>query len=53
MIHYFRNLSIDIQLGRSDNNARKHVLNQTIKDTNIGNQNVPYKNNFTGDESIV
>lgn len=46
MIHYFRNSSID-------NNARKKVLDQTIKETYIGNQTSPHKNRFTGNETIV
>ena len=39
MIHCFRNWIID-------NNKRKEVLNQTIKETNIGNQTVPHTNSF-------
>ena len=46
MIHCFRNWIID-------NNKRKEVLNQTIKETNIGNQTVPHTNSFTGSETIV
>ena len=53
MIHCFRNLSIDNQIGRSENNARKDVLKQTIKQTNIGNQTVSQKNSSTGNASII
>ena len=53
MIHCFRNSRLDDQIGRSDNNARKDVLNQTIKQSIIGNQTVPHKNSSTGNASII
>ena len=53
MTHFFRNSRLDDQIERSDNNARKDVLNQTIKQTIIGNQTVPYKNSSTGNASII
>ena len=49
----FRNSSIDNQIGGSDNNGRKDVLSETFKETINGNQTVPHKNSFTGNESIV
>ena len=53
MIHCFRNSRLDDQIGRSDNNARKDVLNQTIKQSIIGNQTVPHKTSSTGNASII
>ena len=53
MIYCFRNRSIDNQLGRSGDNARRDALNQTIKETNIGNQTVPQNNSFKGNASII
>ena len=42
IIHCFRNSSIDNQIGKSNTNARKEELKQTIKKTNIENQAVPH-----------
>lgn len=62
MIHYFRNSTTDNQIGRSNTNARKDELKQTIKEINIGNQTVshnianqmaPHKKSFAGNESVV
>ena len=53
MIHGFRNSKLDDQIERSDNSARKDVLNQTIKQTIIGNQTVPHKNSSKGNASII
>ena len=53
MIHCFINSRLDNQIGRSDNNARKDVLNQTIKQSIMGNQAVPHKNSSTGNASII
>lgn len=62
MIHYFRNSTIDNQIGKSNTNARKDELKQTIKEINIGNQTVshnianqmaPHKKSFAGNESVV
>lgn len=39
-------VSIDNEVGRCDKDARKDVLKETVKETNIGNQIVPHKGNF-------
>ena len=49
----FRNSNTDNQIRRSENNGRKDALNQTYKETIIGNQTAPHKNSFAGNESIV
>lgn len=46
-------VSIDNEVGRCDKDARKDVLKETVKETNIGNQIVPHKGNFEVKESIV
>ena len=62
MIHYFGNLTIDNQIGRSNTNARKDELKQTINEINIGNQTIshnianqmaPHKKSFAGNQSVV
>ena len=62
MIHYFGNSTIDNQIGRSNTNARKDELKQTIKEINIGNQTIshnianqvtPHKKSFAGNQSVV
>ena len=62
MIHYFRNSTIDNQIGTSNTNARKDELKQTIKEINIGNQVIshnianqmaPHKKSFAGNQSVV
>lgn len=62
MIHYFGNSTIDNQIGKSNTNARKDELKQTIKEIKIGNQTVshnianqmaPHKKSFAGNESVV
>ena len=62
MIHYFGNSTIDNQIGRSNRNARKDELKQTIKEINIGNQVIshnianqmaPHKKSFAGNQSVV
>ena len=52
-IYCFRNSRLDDQIGRSDSNARKDALNQTIEQTIIGNQTVVHKNSSTGNASII
>ena len=53
MILCFRNSRLDDQIGRSDNNAGKDALNQTIEQTIIGNPAVVHKNGSTGNASII
>ena len=53
MIYCFRNSRLDDQIGRSDNNARKDALNETIEQTFIGNPAVVHKNSSTGNASII
>ena len=49
----FRSSSFGNQIGTSNNNGRKDVLNDTFKETIVGTQTVPHKNSFPGNESIV
>ena len=45
--------SLENQTGRSGKNESKEVSKKKIKKNNIGNQKIPHRNSFAGNESIV